>query len=171
MVQTGKRSILVAVSFLGIGTPLYAEGLAKPDLTQLAFDRSVLSVGVWIDRAESDRMTLLCMGCDHAPVLDVKIGRQDDGTEDRVRSGETTIAMLEQNCIARDPGCRIEALDVSPAVGWLSSYQIGSQYAHTIVVLRDGDLLTIRSLADDAVTARVNADAAVTTIVPQVVGQ
>ncbi|MGL4310983.1 MAG: hypothetical protein ACRCSU_10885 [Paracoccaceae bacterium] len=158
-------------SFLGMGGQLHAEGFARPDLTELAFDRSALSAGEWIDRAEPARMTLICMGCDHAPVLDVVIGRQDDGTEGRVRSGETTIAMLEKNCIARDPVCRIEALDLSPAVGWLSSYRIGSQYAHTIVVLRDGDLLTIRSLADDAITARANADAAVMTIVPQVVGQ
>jgi hypothetical protein len=38
-------------------------------------------------------------------------------------------------------------------------------------VLRDGDLLTIRALADTPETARAAAEAALAALLPQVVGQ
>ena len=97
------------------------------------------------------------------------MGRQDDGTEARVRSGETTFAELEALCQANDPTCSLNGLAVAPAVGWITSYAVGSQAASTAVVLRDGDLLTIRALANSPEVSRAAAKAALAALLPQVV--
>jgi hypothetical protein len=145
-------------------------GFAIRDLTKVPFDAAATLGGGYLSRVEADRMTLMCSDCAGRPVIDVRIGRQEDGTEGRVRDGTTTMAQLESTCKAREPSCRIEALRVAPAVGWMSSYRFGEQFSHTIVVLRDGDLLTIRSMSEDPVTARRNADALVGSLVRTVVG-
>ena len=112
----------------------------------------------FVVRAEQRRVTLTCPSCTGAPMVDVTIGRQDDGTEGRVRSGETTIARLDALCRAREPECRIVAIDVGPGVGWTSTYPLGSTYGATAILLRDGDLLTIRSLASERSVAQANVD-------------
>lgn len=162
---------LLSVCFALVGpVPALAEGFAVRDLTQITPDTSKLSAGDWIDRKEPERLTLICLGCAGNPAVDILIGRQDDGTEDRVRSGQTTIEQLEKLCQQKQPDCKIGALDVEPAVGWISNWQLGSQSGVTAVILRDGDLLTIRSLAETAETARSNALAVVATVAPVVVG-
>ncbi|MCC7054612.1 MAG: hypothetical protein IT355_15180 [Gemmatimonadaceae bacterium] len=145
-------------------------GFAIHDLTQAGFDPAAQLGAGYVARTEPARLTMLCAECAGAPMLDVRLGRQDDGTEGRVRAGTTTMADLEAVCRSRSPSCRIEAVRVAPAVGWMSSYRFGEQYAHTVIVLRDGDLLTIRSLAADSVVARRNADLLVARLVPAIVG-
>lgn len=104
-------------------------------------------------------------------MIDIKIGRQNDGTEQRVRSGQTSISDLEKLCQAKDPSCSLTELKVSPAVGWITDWSMGPMIGSTAIILRDGDLLTIRSIADDADTARRNADTLVESVSPKVVGR
>jgi hypothetical protein len=163
------RLSLLLVAVFGFA-PAFAEGFAVQDLTQVVPDTSKLSNGEWIDKKEPERLTLACLGCTANPVIDVLLGRQTDGTEDRVRSGETPIARLEQLCQEKQPDCKVTALDVGPAVGWISAWQAGSQSGATAVILRDGDLLTIRSLAETAETAKGNAMALVETLAPVIIG-
>lgn len=151
-------------------TPVLSDGFAAGDLSGLKVDMAALSPGEWVSKMEPDRVTLMCLGCDNEAVVDIQVGWQDDGTEGRVRSGETTFAMLQDQCQAKDPACVLEGLDVAPAIGWMTSYSFAGQAAHTIVVLRDGDLLTIRALSVDLAVTRQIADALVASIVPQVVG-
>ena len=161
----------LSVCFALVGpVPALAEGFAVRDLTQITPDTSKLSAGDWIDRKEPQRLTLICLGCTGNPAVDILLGRQDDGTEDRVRSGQTTIARLEKLCQEKQPDCKVEALDVEPAVGWITSWELGSQRGATVVILRDGDLLTIRSLAETAETAKGNATALVATVAPVIIG-
>lgn len=146
-------------------------GFAHHDLTKLPVDPAAVLGEGFEARADSARVLMTCAGCAGAPIVDIRLGRQDDGTEARVRAGTTTPATLEGLCRQRDPACRIEGLDVSPAVGWMSSYRIGNQSAHTIIVLRDGDLLTIRVLSTTPGIARTNADLLVAKLVPVIVGR
>jgi hypothetical protein len=155
---------------MAMAAPVHAEGFAVRDFTAMTDNVTGFLEGKWEMKVDPDRLTLMCFECDGAPVLDFQLGRQTDGTEARVRSGETTIARLEEMCQAKAPECRIEGLDVAPAVGWMSTFPMGSQSAHTIVVLRDGDMLYLRSVSDSAAVARNNADAAVANIVPLIVG-
>ncbi|MGL4237006.1 hypothetical protein [Tabrizicola sp.] len=151
--------------------PAHAEGFALTDLSGLPTDGTLVGGGSYIGRAEPARLTLMCPDCPGAPVVDAQLGRQDDGTEDRVRTGETTFAKLEELCQARDPACRLEGLEVAPAVGWMTTYALGSRSAHTVVILRDGDLLTLRIMSDDPAVARSTAETLIGTLVPQVVGE
>jgi hypothetical protein len=47
---------------------------------------------------------------------------------------------------------------VKPAVGWISAYPIGDRAGATAVIIRDGQLLTIRSVANEAGQTRRNVD-------------
>ena len=123
-----------------------AEGFASRDLSAFA-ETAASALGMGYDhRAEPERLTLFCPGCEDAPMIAVLIGRQTDGTEARMRLGETTIARLEELCQEREPRCRLNAIDVAPAIGWVTSYPLGDGFGATAIILRDGDMLTIRSL-------------------------
>jgi hypothetical protein len=99
-------------------------------------------------------LTLACDACAGEPIVDVILGKQAGGTEERVRLGATTIADLEKLCRSRDDACRVSALDVGAAVGWVSSYRSGDREGATAVIILDGQLLTVRALATGPGAAR-----------------
>lgn len=162
---------LLAVALLLAAGLSSAGGFAVHDLTQSTFDPAVSLGKEYLARSAADRITMVCTGCEGAPMLDVQLGRQTDGTEERVRTGVTTIGQLEALCRSRDPACRMEMVSVAPAVGWMSTYKLGAQYAHTVVILRDGDRLVIRSLSADQPSARRNVDVLLAKLVPEIVGK
>ena len=149
----------------------WAEGFAVHDLRPLAPAMAKAAGADFEHRAETDRVTLACPTCAGSPMIDVRLGRQADGTEQRVRSGETPVAKLEALCRAREPACRLTALEVAPAVGWITAYPMGSLSGATAVILRDGDLLTIRAIADDPATARRHAEMVVAEPGRRIVGR
>jgi hypothetical protein len=81
------------------------------------------------------------------------------------------MARLEALCRSRSPTCKLSALEVAPAVGWITTYPTATGAGSTAIVLRDGDLLTIRSLAADEPAARRNAEKTLAAIVRKVVGK
>jgi hypothetical protein len=151
------RAVIASAATLG-AAGADARGLAVTDLRTI--ERAMIeALGPgFIGRAEPSRIDMICSDCAGGPIVGVQMGAQNDGTEQRVRSGRTTIEDLERLCRASSPECRISALDVAPAVGWVSSYPIGENAGATAVVIQDGGLLTIRSLATDADAARRNVD-------------
>lgn len=148
-----------------------AEGFAVKNLTAVAANAKAALGGDFIHKVDPERLTLTCPTCKGAPMIDVLIGRQADGTEERVRSGRTPISRLEELCRAKSPTCRIEGLKVAPAVGWISAYPMGPFKGSTAIILRGGDLLTIRSLASDAGVAKANAERLVSTVAPTIIGK
>lgn len=164
------RSLVVALLCLAAGAA-QAGGFATRDLTAVAADVTKVLDRRFVSRAEPDRLTLTCPECRGAPIIDILIGRQADGTEDRVRSGQTSIAQLEAICRSRSPDCRLSGLSVAPGVGWISTYAIGTTAGSTAVILRDGDLLTIRSLAGEREVATRHAKTLATSIAPSIVGR
>lgn len=104
------------------------------------------------------------------PIVSIQLGRQVDGTEQRVRSGATRIADLERLCQARSTACTLSALDVAPAVGWLTAYPLGGSAGVTVVMIRDGEMLTLRCIADDPVPARAFVDRLLPVLRASVVG-
>ena len=170
MIRLVCSSLVIVASFLASGA--LAQGFAIRDLTAVAPQAQAALGPGFQAKAQAQRVTLACLDCPGSPMVDLLLGRQDDGTEGRVRSGETPISRLEDNCRAKNPECRITGLKVAPAVGWISRYQLGGGMAgSTAIVIRGGDLLTIRSIAGDAATARRNAETLVGAIVPSVVGR
>lgn len=165
-----RRAALVATAMLA-AAGAHAHRLAVKDLRTV--ERAVteaLGPG-FVGRAAPTRIDLICSSCAGEPIVGIRIGTQDDGTEQRVRAGRTTMADLERICRARSPECRITALDVAPAVGWVSSYPVGDGAGATAVVIRDGDLLTIRSIATDATSARANIDKLMPLVNNRIVGR
>jgi hypothetical protein len=161
--------IVLVAAVVAHATP--PTGFAIHNLTSLKFSPTKVLGARYIARADSARMTVMCAECTGAPAIDVLRSRQTEGTEERVRAGTTTIARLDSMCRVRDPACRVVGLSVPPAVGWMSSYRFGAQFANTVIVLRGGDLLTIRSLASDSSVARGNADRLIAKLVPAIVGR
>jgi hypothetical protein len=164
------RFLAVSIAAL-VATGAHAEGFAVHDLSAIADDASAALGAGFVHRADSGRITLFCADCKGGPMIDIRIGRQADGTEQRVRSGQTSVADLERLCKAKDPSCSVTELSVSPAVGWVATWSVGSSTGSTAVILRDGDLLTIRSIAADADVARGNAEKIVEAVSPKVVGR
>jgi hypothetical protein len=151
--RNSRREQMFAGAAVGILMPLCAtlpaaaQGFAIRDLRETeAAAKSTLGEG-YQAKADQTRLTLTCPKCNGAPIIDIILGRQTDGTEQRVRSGQTTMADLEEICRQLDDTCRITGLLVSPAVGWFSAYRLGSGAGATAIIARDGDLLTIRGIA------------------------
>ena len=147
-----------------------AEGFAVSDLGTLDVETAVFEGGTYAARAtDPDRLTIMCTDCDDMVAIDVLLGESTDGTEGRVRSGETKIEDMEAMCKARDPSCTLTGVSVGPAIGWVSVYD-GMIPGSTTVLFRDGDLLTIRSIAPDRETAAANGALVRETLAPQIVG-
>ncbi|GJD58508.1 hypothetical protein [Methylobacterium dankookense] len=164
------RSLVLALPCLWAHAA-QADGFAIRDLAAVA-DAAKAALGQgFAARAETRRLTLVCTGCAGAPMLDLLLGRQTDGTEERVRSGQTSVAQLEALCQARSPDCRVSGLAVAPAVGWVSSYAAGSGAGATAVILYGGDLLTIRGLAGSRESATRHVEALVRAVAPRIVGR
>lgn len=151
--------------------PALAQGFVSKNLKPIEAAATAALGPDAIGRTSDDGLLLTCPTCAGEPIVSIRIGRQDDGTEGRVRSGATTIATLEKQCQARAPECTLSALAVAPAVGWVSSYGTGSLVGSTAVILRDGDMLMVRALAADAATARGSVDRLLPLLRERVVGE
>ena len=148
-----------------------AQGFARRDLSTLGDTaRGLLGTG-YVARADSARVILACTECDGAPMIHIRLGRQTDGTEARVRAGTTTIASLEAQCRARDAGCRLERRDVGAAVGWRSRYTLGALAGTTAILLRDGDMLVMRAVASTRAVADAALDRLLDALAPTIVGR
>ncbi|MCJ2135156.1 hypothetical protein MKK69_14010 [Methylobacterium sp. J-026] len=148
-----------------------AQGFAIHDLTSLAEPaRTILGDGATA-QAQPGQLILTCQACQGAPTVALQLGRLTDGTEDRIRSGKTTLAALETLCLKQNPDCRLTSLPAGPAIGWISLYAFTGGAGSTAVILRDGDLLTIeakamsRGAAEDAVQRLAQA------LLPRIVGR
>lgn len=163
------RALAMAV-LVFVSTEARADGFGVRDLAAIAPEVSAALGSGFSAKSETQRLTLICPKCDGEPTIDLQLGRQTDGTEERVRSGQTPIARLEMLCQERNPSCRLTGLDVTPAVGWISTYAMGPMFASTVVIMRGGDLLTIRSLASNAEAARGNAEKVVQAVRSRLIG-
>lgn len=148
-----------------------AQGFATMDLTGIeASISSVLGPGC-VMRAEPKQLTGTCQDDPGEPIASIQLGRQLDGTEQRVRSGATSMADLERLCQARSAACTLSAVDVAPAVGWLTAYPLGGGSAGaTVIMIRDGDLLTLRCIANHPVPARALVERLLPVLRARVVG-
>jgi hypothetical protein len=161
---------MLALLPLMLGFALPAEGFVTKNINSLDGEVLALLGPGFISAPRPGKLAYTCPDCAGQPILGIEFGRQIDGTEGRVRSGETKIEDLEKQCQARSPECRIEALEAGPAVGWVSSYAMGSDQGATAILILGGDLLTIRSVANDAAMARANIDKLMPLVRAKIVG-
>jgi hypothetical protein len=148
-----------------------AQGFATTDLTLLEQPAAVALGRRFETRAEPDRLTLTCEKCVGEPLVDLILGKQADGTEERVRSGATTIADIETFCRRNSDACRVTALDVGAAVGWISSYPAGERRGATAIIILGEQMLTVRALARGDGTARSTIDRLLPLIRAKLIGR
>jgi hypothetical protein len=160
----------LALFFTLLSGPVFAEGFAITDLTQAPDLVPVMGAG-YLSRVEPDRVTLFCLDCPGTPMIDILMGRQTDGTEDRLRSGETTMADMESICQSNEPSCKLEGLSVAPAVGFVTTYPVLGQHGSTTIVMLGGDMLTIRALSEDPAVATAAAKVLQDNLIPAIIGQ
>ncbi|MFK7941924.1 MAG: hypothetical protein AB8B85_03285 [Paracoccaceae bacterium] len=156
--------LIVVLTLRGIAM---AEGFKIDDLQGLDVDTSGYVGGETFSAGskEPERLTVFCLdGCEDMVAIDILLGRSEDGTEGRYRSGETTIEQMEGLCKANNPTCELDAAKIGNAVGWVTRYDLGTRAGSTTVLFRDGDQLIIRSLAPDLETAAANGRRALETI-------
>lgn len=161
---------MLALLPLTLALAMPAEGFATKNINSLDAEVLALLGPGFISAPRPGKLAYSCSSCAGEPILGIEFGRQVDGTEGRVRSGETRIEDLEKQCQARSPECKLEALDGGAAVGWVSSYTLGSSQGATAILIRGGDLLTIRSVANDAATARGNIDKLLPLVREKIIG-
>lgn len=162
--------LAMAIVVALMATEARADGFVVRDLAAVAPEVIAALGSGFSQRSEPQRLTLVCPKCEGEPAIDLQLGRQTDGTEERLRSGQTPISRLEKLCQEKSPSCRLTGLDIAPAVGWISAYPMGSMFASTVVILRGGDLLTIRSVASTADAARNNAEKVVKVVRAKLIG-
>jgi len=136
----------------------------------LSIDASVFTGGTYEHASEKTRVIVACTDCDGPTMVSVERTRSRDGTEARFRSGETTLVKMAAICKQNHASCEMKAAEAGGAVGWLTTYKVGSRYGSTLVLFQNGDLLTVRALSDNRRIVTANMDAAVLSIVPQIVG-
>lgn len=163
------RWLLVLLGCL-VAPAAQAQGFVSHDLTGFVDPiRVAIGSNAAVQATPLD-LNLTCASCKGSPSVEIQVGRSTDGTEKRVRSGETSLAKLESLCIKQNPDCRLSALPVSPAVGWITVYALENGGGSTAVILRDGDLLTIQARADSPGHAEDSVLALTQNVVPKIVG-
>jgi hypothetical protein len=168
-----RQWTIIVLSFLMTPIPAsaLAQGFTVTDLTPLG-EPAAAALGPGFEvRAEPSRLTLICEKCAGEPIVDVILGTQADGTEGRVRSGATSVADLERLCRANNDACRVTALDVGGAVGWVSSYPAGERKGATAIIILDGQLLTVRALAPGNSAARATVERLLPLIRAKIIGR
>jgi hypothetical protein len=167
------------VACLGVVTALWSApihanpktGFAITDLRQVSEIAFAVPGNRYSRSVAANRLTLYCRSCRDTQSIDIVVGKSTDGTEGRFRSGETTIAMMQGICKSRQPNCTMEAIEINGAIGWVSRVQLGPLQMSTSILFKNGDMLTIRSLAGDRQTAFDNGRAAREQIAPSIIGR
>lgn len=156
---------------MALAMVVLAGGAARAQDLAALRSRALAALGEgYAAQVEDQRMILACAACEGTPMVELRVGRQEDGTEARLRSGATTITVLDQQCRGRNPTCRVQRADLGPAVGWVSAYRAGAVAGSTLVLLRDGAMVIARSLAASPEVARDNIDRLRAEVLPALVG-
>jgi hypothetical protein len=148
-----------------------AAGFSMTDIRQLAGVAFVIGNNRYSRKVKPESLLLVCRSCRGTETIEVRISREVNDAQAKLRSGETTIPAIETDCRARYPDCKIEAAEFQGAVGTVSRMSLGPIAVSSLVLYKNGDTLIIQSLADTPQIAFDNVTAARDQIASQIVGQ
>ena len=166
--------VLALGAFASSFAPISA--LADMKLSDLSrVDVSAFPEPKWAARKERDRLTLACLECADFTAIDVKLSKGPPGTEERIRSGETTagtmLGICKDNAARTGSECfSIKPANVKGAVGFVSDVSVGGgSFAATYTIYQDGDLLVVRHVPSSREEAARSGEQAFRALVPQIV--
>jgi len=158
-----------AVFFVG---PTYADGFKIHELTTVETEVAAAFDPEFYHWAIPDAMHLSCCGTDEDQIISVQIDRHTDEMGQQNRTDEAYISELEDTCTNKGIPCQIEDIDVGTAIGRLLMISLGGgMKGVNIFLVKDGDRLRIQSAANDAATARKNAETALEGLKAPLLGQ
>ena len=170
-----KRTLAV-VTALSLACALSSTAALSMRLTDLTkVDVSAFPTPDYTIKQAPDRLTIACVKCDGLVAIDVTISPTMDGTEERIRNGETTAkTMLEickKNAKARGTECyNIRTANLKGAVGFVSDYKISdAMYGATYTIFQDNKLLMMRNIAGSRAEAKRLGGLAFEHVAPQIV--
>ncbi|WP_019171772.1 hypothetical protein [Pseudaminobacter salicylatoxidans] len=153
------------------GTVASAEGFETHDLKSL--EKVVLEQFTDADYhwATPSDISVSCCGNDESLMLNVTLDRQMDEMGQETRTDEAYIAELEHSCELI--GCQIEEIDAGAATARLLKIpNLGGGYKGVNVILvKDGDRLTIKSAAKTMEDAWNNAQKTLKVLKKPVLGR
>lgn len=148
--------------------------MALDDLTKV--DLSAFAMPDYAVKKEANRITVVCIVCGGFSAIDVHLAAgPNDGTEERIRSGQTTaetmLDVCKKNVIPGTSECYdIKKADLKGAVGFVSDVKAnGTSYSATYTLYQDGKLLLMRNISDSREKAAKLGALAYEHIAPQVV--
>ncbi len=132
--------------------------------------QAALGQGFRVQVGNRQRVVLMCASCAGPTMVTIQIGRQTDGTEDRVRGGKPPsqiwTPLSGQRADLPDRARRYRSRG-----GGVSTYRGASVSGSTLVLLRSGDMLTLRSTAQTQEAARENVRRLQRSVLPQIIGR
>lgn len=167
----GKIALL-ALALLFAPHVAYAD-MAMTNLTRL--NTTALEKQGWTVRKQASRVTLFCKSCGEMTATDIILERANDGTEERIRSGQTTaktmLAICKKNAENRGSACYgISPVALKGAVGFVSDVGVGPMgSAATYILWQDGRRLTIRNVAPTRAAARKHGKSMFRALASQIV--
>jgi len=162
----------VVATCLAVAWPVSAgaAGFALTDLTRVKPAVLKISGKTFVSRAAPDRLTFGCKDCAGLEAVDVLLDKSTDGTEQRFRSGATTIARIQEICRTSEPTCAIERIEMNGAVGWVSRTKAVGSFISTTILFKNGGQLVIRPIAETLKAAFDNGLAVRLKLAPQIIG-
>ena len=174
MPRTSKKHILTAfVTVLAVNLwgAQPSDAFTVTDLRKL--DASSFTNDHWTAKPTKERVILACTNCSVTTALDIQIRRVDDGTEGRIRSGQTTAASMFDICKnnAKKTGSTCISLKEANhknAVGFVSSTDLfNNTFTSTYVIWQNGYILIMRAIAADQKEATSIGKKAFQNLLPQ----
>ena len=144
-----------------LGGPAFAGGFKIHDLTTVEADVAAAFAPEFYHWAIPNTMHLSCCGNQENQIISIEIDRQTDEIGKENRADEAYISEMEDTCTNKGIPCQIEDIQAGTGIGRLMTISLGGgMKGANVILVRDGDRLTIRSAANDANTARKNAETA-----------
>ncbi len=170
MIWKSATTALAACCVVALPAVAASRSFAITDLTRIKITTLKLHGKDFVARAEPKRLTFACLTCKGFEAVDVLLDKSTDGTEQRFRKGETTVAKIQENCRRAEPNCAITRVDLNGAVGWVSRTKAAGSFVSTTVMFKGGDRLVIRSIAETPQSAFDNGVTVRSKLAPQIIG-
>ena len=155
----------LATAAILLAQPSWADGFHVTDLRDVSLEDVEFLGGTYASETTASAITFTCQDCNEASLMGIAVAAVADLEPDF--NLENTIAA----CTEAAPLCVASRLEIGDADGlqFITPFDSGV-FSHQIILIKDSDAIMVQAIATSRSTARQNADIALTSIVPQIIG-